>query len=118
MSDKEEAMDDSVRVNDEEMKAEDDDSDCYENLDDNNDSDAEDDDNDSPDEEEAEEDDGLQGQQQTYLPGKPLEEGEELVCDENAYLMFHKANTGNGSHSTVPFFVLYSILFRCSLPQF
>ena len=34
------------------------------------------------------------GPPQTYLPGKPLEEGEELVCDENAYIMYHQANTG------------------------
>ncbi|KZS12453.1 glutamate-rich WD repeat-containing protein 1 [Daphnia magna] len=94
MSDKEEAMDDCVRFNDEEMKEEDDDSECYENLDEESDSDSEDDDNDSQDEGDAVEEDVLQGPQQTYLPGKPLEEGEELVCDENAYLMFHKANTG------------------------
>ncbi|XP_022919811.2 glutamate-rich WD repeat-containing protein 1 [Onthophagus taurus] len=29
-----------------------------------------------------------------YLPGKPLEEGEELVCDESAYIMLHQAQTG------------------------
>ncbi|XP_057367599.1 glutamate-rich WD repeat-containing protein 1-like [Daphnia carinata] len=100
MSDKEEAMDDSVRFNDEEMKAEDDDNECNENLDDGSDSDAEDDDNasqyddDSQDDGDTVEEDVSQGPQQTYLPGKPLEEGEELVCDENAYLMFHQANTG------------------------
>lgn len=101
MSDKEEAMDDCVRFNDEEMKEEDDDSECYENLDEESDSDSEDDDNDSQDEGDAVEEDVLQGPQQTYLPGKPLEEGEELVCDENAYLMFHKANTGIVSYSAV-----------------
>jgi ribosome assembly protein RRB1 len=91
MSDKEEAMDDSVRANDEEKKADDDDSENYEE----NDSDAEEEDEeDSQDEEEAGEEDENEGPQQTYLPGKPLEEGEELVCDENAYLMFHQANTG------------------------
>ena len=51
--------------------------------------------NDEEGEEEEEEDGGETGPPQTYLPGKPLEEGEELVCDENAYLMFHQANTGN-----------------------
>ncbi|XP_036330567.1 glutamate-rich WD repeat-containing protein 1-like [Rhagoletis pomonella] len=31
---------------------------------------------------------------EVYLPGKPLEEGEELVCDESAYIMLHQASTG------------------------
>ncbi|XP_067631521.1 glutamate-rich WD repeat-containing protein 1 [Eurosta solidaginis] len=31
---------------------------------------------------------------EVYLPGKPLEEGEELVCDESAYVMLHQASTG------------------------
>lgn len=29
-----------------------------------------------------------------YLPGNPLEEGEELVCDQSAYIMLHQAQTG------------------------
>lgn len=29
-----------------------------------------------------------------YLPGKPLEDGEELMCDESAYVMLHQARTG------------------------
>lgn len=33
-------------------------------------------------------------EQQVYLPGIPLREGEELVCDESAYVMLHAAQTG------------------------
>lgn len=44
--------------------------------------------------EEAEDEEEYTGPPETYLPGKPLQEGEELVCDENAYIMFHQANTG------------------------
>lgn len=29
-----------------------------------------------------------------YLPGQPLKDGEELVCDESAYIMLHQAQTG------------------------
>lgn len=28
------------------------------------------------------------------IPGKPLEENEELVCNESAYVMLHQAHTG------------------------
>lgn len=31
---------------------------------------------------------------EVYLPGKPLSEGEELVCDQTAYVMLHQAQTG------------------------
>lgn len=34
------------------------------------------------------------GKENVYLPGKPLEDGEELVCDESAYVMLHQARTG------------------------
>lgn len=29
-----------------------------------------------------------------YLPGKPLKDGEELICDDSAYVMLHQAQTG------------------------
>lgn len=51
----------------------------------------EDDDGSGSDVEEDSDDDGEQG---VYLPGKPLREGEELVCDETAYVMLHQAHTG------------------------
>ncbi|KAI5645503.1 WD domain, g-beta repeat domain-containing protein [Phthorimaea operculella] len=31
---------------------------------------------------------------QTYLPGQPLKEDEQLVCDQSAYVMLHQAQTG------------------------
>ncbi|XP_037944787.1 glutamate-rich WD repeat-containing protein 1 [Teleopsis dalmanni] len=31
---------------------------------------------------------------EVYLPGKPLDKDEELVCDESAYVMLHQASTG------------------------
>lgn len=32
---------------------------------------------------------------QVYLPGQPLEEGEELTCDPSAYVMYHQAQTSS-----------------------
>lgn len=29
-----------------------------------------------------------------YLPGQPLHDGEELVCDQSAYIMLHQAQSG------------------------
>lgn len=34
------------------------------------------------------------GKSEVYLPGKPLDADEELVCDESAYVMLHQARTG------------------------
>lgn len=51
-------------------------------------------------EESQNEDDATQMQtdkdqpKEAYLPGKALEEGEELVCDQSAYVMLHQAQTG------------------------
>lgn len=35
-----------------------------------------------------------ENEKNVYLPGNPLEEGEELVCDDSAYIMLHQAHTG------------------------
>lgn len=66
-----------------------------ENVDENMDDDVSDsDDSVSTDDDENEGDEKPIGEQEVYLPGKPLEAGEELVCDESAYVMLHQARTG------------------------
>ncbi|KAH8372756.1 hypothetical protein KR009_004455 [Drosophila setifemur] len=37
---------------------------------------------------------GSKPSKEVYLPGKSLAEGEELVCDDSAYVMLHQASTG------------------------
>ncbi|CAD5124881.1 DgyrCDS13134 [Dimorphilus gyrociliatus] len=32
---------------------------------------------------------------EAYLPGQPMEEGEELVYDKSAYILYHRAQTGS-----------------------
>lgn len=34
------------------------------------------------------------GETKTYLPGEPVAEGSELVCDDSAYVLYHQAQTG------------------------
>lgn len=48
------------------------------------------------DEIESEDDGNESGEddQEVYLPSRKLGEGEELVCDESAYIMLHSASTG------------------------
>ncbi|CAH1794923.1 unnamed protein product [Owenia fusiformis] len=46
----------------------------------------------SDDQEEEMEDEQVENK--TYLPGQQMEDGEELVCDESAYKMYHQASTG------------------------
>ena len=94
MTDREETMDQEVREGDEGMEGDDsDDSIHYEDVDTEEEASGEEEEEEGAEEGEEEEGDP-DGPPQTYLPGKPLEEGEELVCDENAYIMYHQANTG------------------------
>lgn len=56
----------------------------------NTSSSEEEDDQMGEDEEDAEGDD----LPKTYLPGQPLKDDEQLVCDQSAYVMLHQAQTG------------------------
>ncbi|XP_071107489.1 glutamate-rich WD repeat-containing protein 1-like [Haliotis cracherodii] len=40
------------------------------------------------------EDEGGDGEPKVYLPGEEMDDDEELVCDESAYIMYHQAQTG------------------------
>lgn len=53
-----------------------------------------DDDDDEDNEQQDEAMDNETGNGQVYLPGRKLNNDEELVCDESAYVMLHQAHTG------------------------
>ena len=105
MSDREETMEEESITGDTDMKENDEDSDNYEDAEDD-DVEENDEEGDSG-EENDDEDQEDSGPPKTYLPGKPLEDGEELVCDENAYIMFHQANTGMQFKKNFNHFLIY-----------
>jgi ribosome assembly protein RRB1 len=47
-----------------------------------------------------------------YLPGQPLKEDEELVCDESAYVMLHEVNAGKISPHVVSDIALMVLLTK------
>ena len=60
---------------------------------------AEEDDDGDEDGEDEQEDAAAAGPSEVFLPGRQLEEDEELVVDESAYVMFHQAHTGEDAGS-------------------
>lgn len=65
-------------------------------VDDDDESMGNDDDDDSSDEDADESNNEATkvNKSEVYLPSKPLDADEELVCDESAYVMLHQAKTG------------------------
>ncbi len=53
-----------------------------------------DDGDDSSSQSDEEETEMAEEEAKAYLPGEPVPEGEELVCDQSAYIMYHEAQTG------------------------
>jgi len=51
----------------------------------------------SENEDDMEIEEGVDKKRQVYLPGKDLAEGEELVCDESAYLILRNVQTGKSN---------------------
>ena len=58
-----------------------------------------------------EEDEEEEGEAKTYLPGVKLEEGEELEIDEQAYVVYHQASLG-------PPCLSFDLLTELSQPDF
>ena len=49
---------------------------------------------DSDDDVDMEKDEDGEEEAKVYLPGDTIQEGEELVCDQSAYMLYHAAQTG------------------------
>lgn len=45
-------------------------------------------------------------ERKVYLPGKPLDKGEVLECDESVYLMRHECKAGKVSYKCHPKFLV------------
>lgn len=63
-------------------------------MDDVEDDDMENSDDSSDGEREGESSEVKTAKPEVYLPSKPIDADEELVCDESAYVMLHQARTG------------------------